>query len=59
MYLLDTTHCIKIMSGDSEPAYKLSNIPDVQIATCSIVRVELMFGIHNIYLLLVKVVEPV
>jgi len=47
MYLLDTTHCIKIMSGDYELDYKLSNMPDVQIATCLIVRGELMFGIYK------------
>jgi predicted nucleic acid-binding protein len=26
MYLLDTTHCIKIMSGDYEVTQKLSDI---------------------------------
>ena len=47
MYLLDTTHCIKSMSGDYELDYKLSNMPDVQIATCLIVCGELMFGAYK------------
>ncbi|MDQ1318743.1 MAG: tRNA(fMet)-specific endonuclease VapC [Candidatus Poribacteria bacterium] len=47
MYLLDTTHCIKSMSGNYEIDYKLANMPDVQIATCLIVRGELMFGAYK------------
>ena len=47
MYLLDTTHCIKSMIGDYEIDHKLSNMPNVQIATCLIVRGELMFGAYK------------
>jgi len=47
MYLLDTTHCIKIMSGDSEVKLKLSDETNIKIATCLIVRGELMFGVHK------------
>jgi tRNA(fMet)-specific endonuclease VapC len=47
MYLLDTTHCIKIMSGDSEVKLKLSNTTNIKMATCLIVRGELMFGVHK------------
>jgi predicted nucleic acid-binding protein len=36
MYLMDTTHCIKIMSGDTELRAKISNIIDLQMATCLI-----------------------
>jgi predicted nucleic acid-binding protein len=35
------------MSGDYEIDYKLSNMPDVQMATCLIVRGELIFGAYK------------
>jgi tRNA(fMet)-specific endonuclease VapC len=47
MYLMDTTHCIKIMSGDNELRTKISNIIDLKMATCLIVCGELMFGLHK------------
>lgn len=47
MYLLDTTHCIKIMSGDYEIKLRLSNTTNIKMATCLIVRGELMFGVHK------------
>jgi tRNA(fMet)-specific endonuclease VapC len=47
MYLLDTTHCIKSISGNDEFDNKLSNMLDAQIATCLIVRGELIFGAYK------------
>jgi len=47
MYLLDTTHCIKSMSGNDEFDNKLSSMSDTQIATCLIVRGEITFGAYK------------
>ncbi len=47
MYMFDTTHCIKLMSGDPNLTKRMSDIPDVQIVTCLIVHGELMFGVHK------------
>jgi tRNA(fMet)-specific endonuclease VapC len=35
------------MSGDSEVKLKLSNTTNIKMATCLIVRGELMFGVHK------------
>ena len=43
MYLLDTTHCSRLLQGDSSVVQKLSELADTSVATCAIVRGELIF----------------
>jgi len=44
MYLLDTTHCCKIINGDQKIAGKLSSLGSETVATCVIVQGELTYG---------------
>ena len=43
MYLLDTNHCSKILSGHSGISRKLKSLGDVLVATCVVVRGELVY----------------
>jgi tRNA(fMet)-specific endonuclease VapC len=43
MYLLDTNHCSKLIAGNSYIVNKLTELDDTPIATCVIVRGELVF----------------
>ena len=43
MYLLDTTHCSRILQGDPSIIRKLSELDDAPVATCAIVQGELVF----------------
>ena len=47
MYLLDTTHCCRFLNGDSNVVRKLHELDDTLVATCVIVRGELVFGAHK------------
>jgi tRNA(fMet)-specific endonuclease VapC len=43
MYLLDTNHCSKLIADNSYIVNKLTELDDTPIATCVIVRGELVF----------------
>lgn len=43
MYLLDTNHCSRLLQGHSAIISKLQELGDTPIATCVIVRDELIF----------------
>ena len=43
MYLLDTNHCSKLLSGHSGISRKLKSLGDVLVATCVVVRGELVY----------------
>lgn len=47
MYLLDTTHCLYLMAGFQRVQKKRETSGDSLIATCAIVRGELMFGAYK------------
>ncbi len=47
MYLLDTTHCIKILSGDKKLERKFGTLGNAQVATCVTVIGELIYGAHK------------
>lgn len=47
MYLLDTNHCSKLIAGNANIVNKLSELDDTPIATCVIVRGELVFMAHK------------
>ncbi|MFC1716600.1 type II toxin-antitoxin system VapC family toxin [Candidatus Poribacteria bacterium] len=47
MYLLDTTHCIKILSGDNELERKFEMLGNAHISTCVTVVGELAYGAHK------------
>jgi len=47
MYLLDSTHCIMIMSGDISLRRKVESLADTPMATCVVVVGELLFGAHK------------
>ena len=47
MYLLDSTHCIMIMSGDASLRQKIESLVDVPMATCAVVAGELIFGVYR------------
>ena len=43
MYLLDTNHCSKILSGHSGISRKLKLLGEVRVATCVVVQGELVY----------------
>jgi tRNA(fMet)-specific endonuclease VapC len=43
MYLLDTNHCSRLIEGHPEIIKRLTSLNDAPVATCAIVRGELMF----------------
>ena len=45
MYLLDTTHCIKILSGAL--TQKLESLDDTLLSTCVTVVGELLYGVYK------------
>jgi len=47
MYLLDSTHCIMIMSNKEAILQKIASLIDVPISTCSVVIGELFFGAYK------------
>ncbi len=47
MYLLDSTHCIMIMSGDTSLRQKVESLVDAPMSTCVVVAGELFFGAHK------------
>jgi len=47
MYLLDSTHCIMIMSGDISLRQKVESLANVPMATCVVVAGELLFGAYK------------
>jgi len=47
MYLLDTTHCSRLLQGHPEVTRKLQQLGDVFVATCAIVCGELIFMAHK------------
>lgn len=47
MYLLDTNHCSKLIAGNLNIVNKLGELDDIPIATCVIVRGELVFMAHK------------
>ena len=47
MYLLDSTHCIMIMSGEASLRQKVESLVDVPMATCAVVAGELFFGAYK------------
>ena len=47
MYLLDSTHCIMIMSNKEAILQKIESLIDVPISTCSVVIGELFFGAYK------------
>jgi len=47
MYLLDSTHCIMIMSGDISLRRKVESLANVPMATCVVVAGELLFGAYK------------
>jgi len=47
MYLLDSTHCIMIMSNKEAILQKVKSLIDVPISTCSVVIGELFFGAYK------------
>ena len=47
MYLLDTNHCSRIIDGDQNVIQALNNLGDTIVATCAIVRGELIYMAHK------------
>ncbi len=47
MYLLDSTHCIMIMSGDMSLRQKVESLANAPVATCVVVAGELLFGAYK------------
>lgn len=47
MYLLDSTHCIMIMSNKEAILQKIESLINVPISTCSVVIGELFFGAYK------------
>ena len=47
MYLLDSTHCIMIMSNKGSVLQKIESLIDTPISTCSVVIGELFFGAYK------------
>jgi len=47
MYLLDSTHCIMVMSNKENVLQKIASLVDVPISTCSVVIGELFFGAYK------------
>ncbi len=47
MYLLDTNHCSKLIAGNLTIVKKLTELNDASVATCVIVRGELVFMAHK------------
>lgn len=47
MYLLDTTYCFRIIGGNPGVIQKIGNLGNVPVATCVIVRRELVFGAYK------------
>lgn len=43
-YLLDTNTCIKYLKGNPGVIRRLSSLPPSDIAVCSVVKAELMYG---------------
>jgi tRNA(fMet)-specific endonuclease VapC len=43
MYMLDTNHCSRLLAGDAQVLGHITRIDLRQLATCVIVRGELMF----------------
>jgi len=49
MYLLDSTHCIMIMSNKEAILRKVESLIDNPVSTCSVVIGELFFGAYKSY----------
>lgn len=47
MYLLDTNHCSQIINGHPNIVKKIKELDDAPVATCVIVRGELIFGAYK------------
>ena len=47
MYLLDSTHCIMIMSGDEALLQRIDSLFEIPMSTCSVVIGELFFGAYK------------
>ena len=47
MYLLDSTHCIMIMSNKESVLQRIESLIDTPISTCSVVIGELFFGAYK------------
>jgi tRNA(fMet)-specific endonuclease VapC len=47
MYLLDTNHCSRIIDGDENVIKAINDLGDTIIATCAIVRGELIYMAHK------------
>lgn len=47
MYLLDTNHCSQIINNHPDVVKKLKELDDAPIATCVVVRGELIFGAYK------------
>jgi len=47
LYLLDTTHCSRIIQGDTGTIRRLSQLDEILVATCVIVRGELQYMAHK------------
>lgn len=47
MYLLDTNHCSQIINNHPDVINKLTELDDSPVATCVIVRGELVFGAYK------------
>ncbi|MBM3211091.1 type II toxin-antitoxin system VapC family toxin [Candidatus Poribacteria bacterium] len=47
MYLLDTTHCLQIIFGFPQFDEKRKELEKVLLATCAIVRGELLYGVFK------------
>jgi len=47
MYLLDTTHCLQIIFGFPQFNEKRKELENVTLATCTIVRGELLYGVFK------------
>lgn len=47
MYLLDTNHCSSILAGESAVVKRVIQVGEQNIATCVIVRGELMYMAYN------------
>lgn len=47
MYLLDTNHCSQIINNNTSVIKRLRELGDAPVATCVIVRGELLFGAYK------------